>query len=75
MMGGSLGLAILASVAASHTESSIASGVGRLVALDGGYRIAFLGGAVFAALAAAIGAAFLRTRDALQPASAGATMH
>jgi EmrB/QacA subfamily drug resistance transporter len=63
MMGGALGLAVLASVAASRTETLRASGDDPLVALTGGYHAAFLLGAIFAAAAAAIGAAFLRTRD------------
>ncbi|HEV2712584.1 MAG TPA: DHA2 family efflux MFS transporter permease subunit [Gaiellaceae bacterium] len=64
MMGGALGLAVLASVAASRTETLAASGDGTLEALTGGYHAAFLLGALFAAAAAAIGAAFLRTRAA-----------
>jgi MFS family permease len=60
MMGGALGLAVLASLAASRTETLLASGDGRLAALTGGYHIAFLAGATFAAAAAAIGAALLR---------------
>jgi MFS family permease len=64
MMGGALGLAVLASLAASRTETLAADGDGPLVALTGGYHAAFLVGALFAAAAAAIGAAFLRTRGA-----------
>jgi EmrB/QacA subfamily drug resistance transporter len=64
MMGGALGLAVLASVAASRTETLAASGDGPLAALTGGYHAAFLLGALFAAAAAAIGAVFLRTRAA-----------
>jgi EmrB/QacA subfamily drug resistance transporter len=60
MMGGALGLAILASVAASRTESLSASGDGPLVALTGGYHVAFLVGALFAFAAAAVGAGLLR---------------
>jgi EmrB/QacA subfamily drug resistance transporter len=62
MMGGALGLAVLASLAASRTETLRAAGDAPLVALTGGYHAAFLVGALFAAAAAAIGAAFLRTR-------------
>ena len=64
MMGGALGLAVLASLAASRTETLTADGDGPLVALTGGYHAAFLVGALFAAAAAVIGAAFLRTRGA-----------
>jgi MFS family permease len=59
MMGGALGLAILASLAASRTNSLRASGDGALAALNGGYHVAFLVGAAFAVAAAAVGAAFL----------------
>ena len=60
MMGGALGLAVLASVAAARTETLVDSGVEELVALTGGYHAAFLLGAIFAAAAAVLGAAFLR---------------
>ena len=60
MMGGALGLAILASLAASRTETLAAGGDAPLVALTGGYHVAFLVGALFAFAAAALGAALLR---------------
>jgi MFS family permease len=60
MMGGALGLAVIASVAASRTDSLLADGGAPLEALNGGYHVAFLLGAVLAAVGAAIGAAFLR---------------
>jgi EmrB/QacA subfamily drug resistance transporter len=60
MMGGALGLAVLASLAASRTETLAADGDGPLVALTGGYHLAFLVGALFALAAAALGAALLR---------------
>jgi MFS family permease len=63
MMGGALGLSILASLAASRTDSLRASGHGALGALNGGYHAAFLVGAVFAAAAAVVGGVFLRTRE------------
>jgi EmrB/QacA subfamily drug resistance transporter len=61
MMGGALGLAVLASVAASRTDSLQASGDEPLAALVGGYHVAFLVGALFAAFAAVTGAALFRT--------------
>ena len=76
MMGGALGLAILVSLAASRTDTLRASGEGPLAALNGGYHLAFLAGALFAALSAAIGAVFLRTREQVGsgvPADAAAT--
>jgi EmrB/QacA subfamily drug resistance transporter len=62
MMGGALGLAVLASVAASRTSSLTASGTSHLAALAGGYHVAFLVGALFAVTAAIVGATLLRTR-------------
>jgi EmrB/QacA subfamily drug resistance transporter len=59
MMGGALGLAVLASLAASRTDSLLASGDSALVALNDGYHAAFLAGAVFAA-AGLVGALLLR---------------
>ena len=60
MMGGALGLAVLASLAASRTDNLLASGDGELEALTGGYHAAFLVGALFAVAAAAIGGLLLR---------------
>jgi EmrB/QacA subfamily drug resistance transporter len=63
MMGGALGLAVLASLAASRTDSLLASGNGRLDALTGGYHVAFFVGAIFALAATLLGAALLRVRQ------------
>jgi hypothetical protein len=60
MMGGALGLAVLASLAASRTDSLRAGGDSLLPSLVGGYHVAFIVGAVFATAAAAVGAVFLR---------------
>lgn len=64
MMGGALGLAVLASLAAARSESLLEDGSGHLGALTGGYHAAFLAGALFAAAAAALGAILLRPRTA-----------
>jgi EmrB/QacA subfamily drug resistance transporter len=69
MMGGALGLAVLASIAASRTHALRVAGHGELSALTGGYHLAFIVGAVFAALAATLGGALLR--PAQQPAEHG----
>jgi EmrB/QacA subfamily drug resistance transporter len=58
MMGGALGLAVLASVAASRTKTLDAT-EGHLAALTGGYHLAFLVGAIFAAVAATLGGLLL----------------
>ena len=64
MMGGALGLAVLASLAAARTEGFAAAGASPQVALNGGYQAAFFVGAIFALAACAIGAWFFRTRAA-----------
>jgi EmrB/QacA subfamily drug resistance transporter len=64
MMGGALGLAILASFAAMRTQGLLESGASDAGALNGGYQLAFIIGAACATLAAAIGAIFMRTRTA-----------
>jgi EmrB/QacA subfamily drug resistance transporter len=68
--GAGLGLAILASVAASRTNHLLAAGAGHLAALTSGYHAAFIIGAVFALLAAALGAVKLHS-----PAPAPAPAH
>ena len=62
MMGGALGLAVLASVAAYRTGSLLAGGSDQFVALTSGYSIAFVIGALFAAGAALL-AWFIRIRE------------
>jgi EmrB/QacA subfamily drug resistance transporter len=71
MMGGSLGLAVLASLAAGRTQSLIASGVPAVEALNGGYHAAFIVGAIFAAIAGILGAAIIRIKMAA-PSQQGA---
>ena len=61
MMGGALGLAVLVSLADARTGSLAASGTDALVAVNGGYQLAFIAGAVFTAIAAVLGARFLRS--------------
>ncbi len=76
MMGGALGLAVLASLAASRTDSLTASGSSHLAALNGGYHAAFLVGAIFAAAAASVGAVFFRMKlPATESAHAGEAVH
>ncbi len=60
MMGGALGLAVLASLAAARTDSLLATGAAHIAALNDGYHVSFLVGTLFAILAAALSAAFLR---------------
>jgi EmrB/QacA subfamily drug resistance transporter len=72
MMGGALGLAVLASLAASRSDVLLASGDGPLTALIGGYHAAFAAGGAFALVAALIGAALLRARQPSGDGDAGA---
>jgi EmrB/QacA subfamily drug resistance transporter len=60
MMGGAVGLAVLASLAQSRTDSLRASGDGALTALTGGYHAAFVLGSLFSLAAAALGAFLLK---------------
>jgi EmrB/QacA subfamily drug resistance transporter len=60
MMGGALGLAVLASLAAARTDTLLAAGDGQAAALTGGYHLAFLVGALFAVAAATVGGLLLR---------------
>ncbi len=60
MMGGAVGLAVLAALAALRNDDLRASGAGVAVALNGGYQIAFLVGAAFVVVAASVAAAVLR---------------
>lgn len=60
MLGGALGLAVLASIAAARSQSLLTTGHDAIAALNGGYQLAFAVGAFFALLAAVLGGAMLR---------------
>jgi EmrB/QacA subfamily drug resistance transporter len=68
MMGGALGLAVLASLADSRSTGLLDTS-SEASALNSGYHIAFLGGAIFVAVAAAVVATLLRPAEA--PAHGG----
>jgi EmrB/QacA subfamily drug resistance transporter len=72
MMGGALGLAILASVAAARSELLLSTGESARTALNAGYQIAFGVGALFAIAAALLGALFIRTGRQATPRDADA---
>jgi EmrB/QacA subfamily drug resistance transporter len=63
MMGGALGLAVLASLADSRSTGLLDSGESALSATNGGYHAAFVLGAVFIVAAAAVGGALLRAGE------------
>jgi predicted MFS family arabinose efflux permease len=72
MMGGALGLAVLASLAAARTANVQVGGVADVAALSAGYRLAFTLGAAFAAGTGLLGWFALRhPRGALQARAAG----
>jgi hypothetical protein len=62
MMGGALGLAILASLAGFHTANLLGSGIDSQSALLGGYHIAFFVGALFSAIAGVVGWMFFQVK-------------
>ncbi|MDQ3994151.1 MAG: MFS transporter, partial [Actinomycetota bacterium] len=63
MMGGAVGLAVLAALADVRTESLQGARDGALAALNGGYHVAFIVGAVFIVASALVGAALLRVES------------
>ena len=67
-VGGSVGLAVLATVATSRTDALLAGGQGAAAALTGGYHLAFTVAAALVAAAIVVAAAVLRP----QPAAAEA---
>jgi EmrB/QacA subfamily drug resistance transporter len=64
LMGGALGLAVLGTVAASHTNSVALTAGSHVAALTDGYGLAFTVGAGFTAAGALVAATMLRTRPA-----------
>jgi EmrB/QacA subfamily drug resistance transporter len=62
-LGGALGLAVLASVAASRTKGLGGAGSDPVAALNGGYHAAFLLSAILVALAAVLATALLRLAE------------
>jgi EmrB/QacA subfamily drug resistance transporter len=66
MMGGAVGLAALASLADRRHDTLLSSGDGTLAALNGGYHVAFIVGAIFILASAAVAATLLRV-EAPQP--------
>jgi len=71
MMGGALGLAVLASLAAAGSQGAAAGGADAGSALNAGYHLAFLVGALFAATAAMLGGLLLRAATAASSGEEG----
>ncbi len=68
LVGGTLGLAVLTTIATSHTNGLLASGTGSLDAFTSGYRLAFLVGAGLCLAGAVAAATLLRGSAAEAPA-------
>jgi EmrB/QacA subfamily drug resistance transporter len=64
-VGGSIGLAVLATLSTERTNSLLADGEGQLQALNSGYHVAYLIGAGLAAIAVAIAVFVLRAPSPL----------
>jgi EmrB/QacA subfamily drug resistance transporter len=62
LLGGALGLAVLTTIAATHTRAALRAGARPLQALTDGYGEAFLVGAIIVAIGALAAAALLRDR-------------
>jgi EmrB/QacA subfamily drug resistance transporter len=73
LVGGALGLAVLSTIADSHTDSQLAHGASNLGALTSGYQLAFGIAALICLLGAFVTVLLLRPRaaeGAIEPASA-----
>jgi EmrB/QacA subfamily drug resistance transporter len=75
MMGGALGLAILASAAAARANEVVAAGATELVALNAGYHVAFGVGAACVAVGAIASMTLLRQQPSAQGVSAATRAH
>jgi MFS family permease len=68
-VGGALGLAILATLATSRTESLVGGGTSQAAALTDGYQLAFTIGAAFLVSALVLAVTVLRSEPAVQEAT------
>ena len=59
-IGGAIGLAVLATLAAERTDSKLADGAGQLAALNSGYHLAYVIGAILVAIATVVAVTVLR---------------
>ena len=70
-VGGAIGLAVLATLSGERTKSLLNDGEGQLQALTSGYHVAYLAGAILAAIAVAIAVFVLRAPRPPQEMAAG----
>ncbi len=59
-VGGAIGLAVLATLATERTDNKLADGAGQLAALNSGYHLAYVIGAILVGLAVVIAVTVLR---------------
>ncbi len=71
-VGGAIGLAMLATLAAQRTGSQTAAGASHLAALNSGYHLAYLVGAALVAVAVVIAVAVLRPVEMPSPEASAA---
>jgi len=67
LLGGALGLAILAGVSAMRTHELVSGGADRMIALNGGYHLAFQLSAIFTVAAACVCGALRSVRSEGNP--------
>ena len=73
--GGAIGLAVLATLAASRTDGRLGDGVSRAAALNSGYHVAYLVGAILVAAGLALALGVLRSeRRAAEEVAAGVAL-
>jgi MFS family permease len=72
-VGGAIGLAVLATLAAQRTDNKLADGAGQLAALNSGYHLAYLIGATL--VAAAVVIAFTVLREVPMPSPEAMAEH
>ena len=63
-VGGAIGLAVLATLATERTASLVADGESRAEALNGGYHLAYLVGALLLVVAVAVAVFVIRAEPA-----------
>ena len=71
-VGGAIGLAVLATLATERTDGQLAEGAGQLAALNSGYHLAYVVGAILVAIATVIAATVLKPVPMPSPEEMGA---
>jgi MFS family permease len=71
-VGGAIGLAVLATLATERTDSKLADGAGHLAALNSGYHLAYVVGAILVAIATVIAVTVLKPAPMPSPEMAPA---